>query len=816
MVGLVERTSLRDVCCSIKPMLYRWVWVLLCVSLLCTALPSIVAAQVRYQYDTLGRLIQAVAPDGASVQYSYDAAGNITAVRRVAAGTLSLIDFSPKAGPAGSTVTLVGSGFDAAATGNAVSFNGTAATVTAASAHTLTVIVPAGATTGRIVVNNGSGSASSAVDYTVSSAAGTVAPAIASFSPQMGAAGAVVSVLGSGFQAGGLGNKVRFGAAAAVVVQDLESPSATLLKASVPGALASGRITVSTPYGTATSAQDFYALPATVNAADVELATRITVDGPALAVAASAASKKAVLLFDASLGQRLHFVTTASTYASAVAATVYRSDGTQIESLSLANNGVADFSKAMAAEGTYTVVLTPSGAGTLQLALLSDRTGELTVDGSTAISLGAGRNARYAFQAEAGKGYGLALNGLSFTPAGGSLTAYLRKADGTQLATCSFSSNSSCDFSPAYFTASGAYLLDFDPSGIYAASFNAVLSKDAGGTLSVDAAEPTVATIAREGQNARYTFSGTAGQRVSLVLSGNTLDDGSASTSNSTYVYLYKPSSPTASEVSYTYLNSGVAGAVMDVALPETGTYTVSVAPSALDKGTLALQVKSFVTGDLVVDSSLAVSLSAGRKARFSFAAEAGKGYGLALTGLSFTPVGGSLTAYLYRPDGSYATSCSFSSSASCDFSPAYFTTSGAYLLYLYPSGLYAAGFNAVLSKDAGGTLSVDAAEPTVATIAREGQNARYTFSGTAGQRVSVVLSGNTLDDGSASTSNSTYVYLYKPSSPTASEVSYTYLNSGVAGAVMDVTLPETGTYMVSINPSELDKGTINLQVRNR
>jgi YD repeat-containing protein len=143
MVGLVERTSLRDVCCSIKPMLYRWVWVLLCVSLLCTALPSIVAAQVRYQYDTLGRLIQAVAPDGASVQYSYDAAGNITAVRRVAAGTLSLIDFSPKAGPAGSTVTLVGSGFDAAATGNAVSFNGTAATVTAASAHTLTVIVPA-------------------------------------------------------------------------------------------------------------------------------------------------------------------------------------------------------------------------------------------------------------------------------------------------------------------------------------------------------------------------------------------------------------------------------------------------------------------------------------------------------------------------------------------------------------------------------------------------------------------------------------------------------------------------------------------------
>src|SRR5262249_45428699 len=68
--------------------------------------------QVRYQYDAVGRLIHAASVDGTSVQYTYDPAGNITAIRRLSADTLSVIDFIPRTGSIGSTVTICGSGFD--------------------------------------------------------------------------------------------------------------------------------------------------------------------------------------------------------------------------------------------------------------------------------------------------------------------------------------------------------------------------------------------------------------------------------------------------------------------------------------------------------------------------------------------------------------------------------------------------------------------------------------------------------------------------------------------------------------------------------
>src|SRR5215813_2439022 len=84
---------------------------------------------VRYDYDALGRLVQATAPDGNGVHYSYDAVGNITAIRRLAIDTLGVIDFAPHAGAVGSTVTVFGSGFDATAADNVVAFNGATAAV---------------------------------------------------------------------------------------------------------------------------------------------------------------------------------------------------------------------------------------------------------------------------------------------------------------------------------------------------------------------------------------------------------------------------------------------------------------------------------------------------------------------------------------------------------------------------------------------------------------------------------------------------------------------------------------------------------------
>ena len=64
----------------------------------------------------------------------------------------TITGFSPTSGPIGTVVTLTGTNFSTTPANNVVKFNGTASTVTAATATSITVSVPAGSTTGKIAV----------------------------------------------------------------------------------------------------------------------------------------------------------------------------------------------------------------------------------------------------------------------------------------------------------------------------------------------------------------------------------------------------------------------------------------------------------------------------------------------------------------------------------------------------------------------------------------------------------------------------------------------------------------------------------------
>ena len=101
------------------------------------------------------------------VQYVYDAAGNIVAIQRINPAPVTVAGFAPTAGPVGTSVAISGTGFAATAAQNVVSFNGMAATVNAASPTTLTAVVPAGATTGRITVTVAGNTVVSAQDFIV-------------------------------------------------------------------------------------------------------------------------------------------------------------------------------------------------------------------------------------------------------------------------------------------------------------------------------------------------------------------------------------------------------------------------------------------------------------------------------------------------------------------------------------------------------------------------------------------------------------------------------------------------------------------------
>jgi YD repeat-containing protein len=122
-------------------------------------------AATRYVYDEDGRLQAVVAPTGEAAVYEYDPAGNITAVRRLAADALALFSFAPRAGIYGDLVTFVGVGLGAGVV--EVSFNGAAARVVGATPTSVGAPVPQGATTGPVTIRTGAGAVTTSTPFTV-------------------------------------------------------------------------------------------------------------------------------------------------------------------------------------------------------------------------------------------------------------------------------------------------------------------------------------------------------------------------------------------------------------------------------------------------------------------------------------------------------------------------------------------------------------------------------------------------------------------------------------------------------------------------
>jgi len=178
----------------------------------------------------------------------------------------TISSFTPSSGVVGASVTITGSNY----TGNSVvNFNGvTATTVTINSATQITATVPVGATTGKISVINDGGTGQSATDF-------TVGPGVSSFSPASGPEGSEVTITGANFTGA---TAVQFnGLAASTYTVD----SATQIRAIVPTGASTGKISVTTPAGTALSANDFSLTPSITSftPASAVAGTEITITG---------------------------------------------------------------------------------------------------------------------------------------------------------------------------------------------------------------------------------------------------------------------------------------------------------------------------------------------------------------------------------------------------------------------------------------------------------------------------------------------------------------------------------------------------------
>jgi hypothetical protein len=156
----------------------------------------------------------------------------------------TITSFSPTGGAVGAVVTLLGSNFTGA---TQVTVNGVVVTAfTVNSANQITFTVPAGATTGPIVVTGPTGTGTSATSFVIGNP-----PTITSFSPTSGAAGTSVVITGTNFTS-----------ASAVAFNGTNAPtftvnSATQITVTVPAGATTGTITVTTPIASATSANVF-------------------------------------------------------------------------------------------------------------------------------------------------------------------------------------------------------------------------------------------------------------------------------------------------------------------------------------------------------------------------------------------------------------------------------------------------------------------------------------------------------------------------------------------------------------------------------
>jgi hypothetical protein len=147
----------------------------------------------------------------------------------------SITSLNPTSGVVGTSVTIAGANFGASQGTSTVKFNGTTATPTSWSATSITALVPAGATTGNVVITVG-GVASNGVSFTVS----VPGPSIASLNPTSGVVGASVTVTGANFGATQGASTLTFSGTTAAPT----SWSATSIVAPVPAGATTGNVVV--------------------------------------------------------------------------------------------------------------------------------------------------------------------------------------------------------------------------------------------------------------------------------------------------------------------------------------------------------------------------------------------------------------------------------------------------------------------------------------------------------------------------------------------------------------------------------------------
>ncbi len=536
-------------------------------------------------FSTLGKSLE---------NYEYDATGNIVSIKQ-SDQSLAIYSFSPTFGPVGAIVTIHGNLFSGVPEQNAVSFNGTPASILSATESVLIVRVPQGATTGLVSVTVQGNTAYSGNDFMVTEDGG--GPVIYDFLPKCGAAGTTVTVRGDGFD-------LTEGATLAGVNENQETANVSNigeLGFSIPANASTGRIRVTTPLGEANSS-DILMIPPSgsgLACADTTLARSFLSIGDTFLISYEA-NQKHVVFFEAEESDLLTLqfakksTSPGNTYL--IFYRIYDPYGALVLSSSFSSETKTIHLSQLTVSGIYTVVFSANqnNPASFWLGLTYDQLISADAEAIEFSTTVAEQTYRIGFYAEEGQSFGFSLSQMAYGNSAYANQATMMKVFGPDgkvyssnnaIATnvsCYLYRGMMCDINLPVIKQTGTYTIIVTPYVSTTLQAKANLFSNVESFLNFG--QPLPLNLNKIGQDAWLSFEGIVNQSADLTLT-NIQQSDQESTHAFITVYVLKPSGTLHKSISI----RGASGQLALGVLPETGTYRILISPSYGSRAAMTL-----------------------------------------------------------------------------------------------------------------------------------------------------------------------------------------------------------------------------------
>ena len=471
--------------------------------------------------------------------------------------------------------------------------------------------------------------------------------------------------------------------------------------------------------------------------------------------------------FSGTAGQQLGLALsnfTTSVSGATLNAVVLKPDGTQLGNTSFTASQttpsahVLDLS-ALPTTGTYTVLVHPSLKHVTtfsgQVLVTQDVGGTLSTDGTPrVVNLSQpGQQAQVTFAGVAGQDWILDLSGLTLANGGQYIQFQLLRSDGATVFTGFCTPTGAGCTNVWRGTTTGTHtvrLTPFPSSATGSVTLRSWASSRVTGSLTIGSVATYTSTT--PGQAVQFTFNGTAGQQLGLRLTNFT----TSITGTALAASVLRPDGVTiaSTQFSAAETSAGPRGTRLPV-LPTSGTYSVLVHPSISNDskmtstfgGQVSINTLQDVTSTLATNGTetLVTLPQPGQVARLTFAGTAGKDWALETRNLNLAST---TTDYLgidvSKPDASSLTSWSCNEGPSCGRVGTQLPTAGTYTVVTTPSQNLTGSFGLKLWLSSPVTAALTSGVASTLSTSTPGQRALFTFSGTAGQQLTLSLSGST------------------------------------------------------------------------